>query len=579
MKIYPSFHNVRETDKVQPKDIPLSYISNDHIETEIVVAKEPIASQGNKTSSAMPYESFDSADAYLFDEHGERIHSATMMQRVGDEYLFVPQNAIEFSPTRFSFNVLVKKDMTFYNDKNYNIKVACVDGESVLSERLISIFGDAPRRGLSPLNVSINNQDVSIESLHNSSFEENDFVFIESNDGIHYGGSNEKIEFDAILDSHTNIWLSVKEFGDMIEDTDKEEFELGSAYVYRDIVYKIPSYGKHFNMEITNEDFPDTEYEYLNQFNGECPILLLEKQNKGYILVAHESFFKDVAQNVRLIYEILIGTFLNAYYRTPEKNIWITDSVVDYIALKESRFGMNHERVTLDEMLYNVDCDIGPEHMLLEVWTSSPEVIFQGITKDNVLLFAKVGLSRDPRKEEDFISVYTTKQTVMHYKKQSINKMETDLEVVPIYEETGNYISIQPYRSTSLKIFSKEEQLLRVPEEHLEYILCCKDSIFKLVPARFYNPLTDGLKMATVKVIQNRVVKNYDMRILGGGLPEDCEPNFNMLDIGHIEGRPYRIGSAMIITLPKRLEPYKELIEKTVQQHISSGDYPIILFE
>ena len=578
MKIYPSFHTVRETDKVQPKDIPLSYISNDHVETEIVVAKEPIASNGNKVSSAMPYEPFDSADAYLFNEHGERMEVATMLQRVGDEYLFVPQNAIEFSPTRFSFSVLVKKDMTFLNNKEYNIKVACVDGESRLSERLISIFGDAPRRGLSPLNVSINNQDVSVESLFNSSFEENDMVFIESDDGVHYGDNKEMpINFDAILDDHTDIWLSVKSFGDMIENTEAEEFELGSASVYRDIIYKIPGYNKKFNMELMHDAFKD--YRYINLFNGGCPILLLEKPKKGYVLVAEESFFKNVAQNVRLIYELLVGIFLISYYRSPEKNIWITDAAVDYIALKESRFGMNHEKVTLDEVLYNTDYDIGPEYALIEVWTSSPDVIFQGITKDGVILFTKTGMSPDPKKEEGYVSTYTTKQTVMHYRKQSINKVESDLVVNPFYTETGNYISIQPYRSTSLKIYSKEEQVLRVPEEHSEYVLSCKDSIFKLIPEKFYNPLTDGLKIATVRVIQNRVVKNYDMRILGGGLPEGEEPNFNLLDIGHIDGRPYRVGSAMIITLPKRLEPYKDIITKTVNRHVTSGDYPIILFE
>ncbi|PTY92870.1 hypothetical protein [Heyndrickxia sporothermodurans] len=577
MKIYPSFHNVRETDKVQPKDIPLSYISNDSVETEIVISKEPVASQGNKSSSAMPYEVFNSADTYLFNESGDRVEVATMMQRLGDEYYFVPQNAIEFSPTRFSFSVLVKKDMTFLNDKEYNIKVGCVDGVSKLSERLISIFGDAPRRGLSPLNVSINNQDVSSYSLIDTSFAENDMVFIESDDGVRIGNTSDRIDFESILDSHTNIWLSVKDFGGMIEDAESDEFELGSATVYNDTRYKIPGYNKRFNMELTNSDFVD--YRYIELFRGDCPILLLEKANKGYILVAHESLFTDVAQNVKLIYELILGVFLSAYYRSPERNIWITDASVDYIALKESQYGLNHEKVTLDEMLYNTDYDMGKEYGLLEIWTSSNDVIFQGLTKEGVILFMKTGMSPDPKKEEDYVSTYTTKQTVMLYKKQSVNKVETDLSVTPIFTETGHYISVQPYRSTSLKIYSKEEQILRVPEDHTAYTLICKDSIFKLIPDGAYDPLVDGLKMATVRVIQNRVTKNYDMRVLGGGLPEDQDPNFNLLDIGHIDGRPYRIGSSMIITLPKRLEPYREIIEATVSRHVTSGDYPIILFE
>lgn len=577
MKIYPSFHNIQETDKVKPKDIPLSYLSTDSVETEIVVSKEPVASPGNKVVSAMPYEVFDSADAYLFNEHGKKLEVGSLMKRIGEKYHFIPQNAVEFAPTRFSFSVLVKKDMAFMNDRKYNIKVGCVDGESELSSRLISIFGDAPRRGLSPLNISINNQDVSAYSLINSSFEENDLVFIESDDGLHYGSSDTKIDFDGILEHHTDIWLSVKSFGDMIEDHDSNEFQLGSSTVYNNSLYRIPGYTKRFNLESEHESF--AEYRAINLFEDECPILVLEKSNKGFVIVSEESLFKDVPSNAKLIYEMIVGTFLTSYYRTPEKNIWITDAPVDYIALKESRYGMNHERVTLDEVLQNANFDIGTEYILLEVRTSNNDVLFQGITDQNEILFMKAGLSPDPKKTEGVMSIYTTNQTVMHYRKQTINKVETDLVVEPIYTETGDYVRVHPYRSTSLKIYSKEDQMLRIPEDHTEYVLACKDSVFKAIPKIFYDPQVDGLKMAVIKVVRNVVTKNYDTRILGGGLPEESDPNYNLLDIGHIEGRPYRIGSTMIITLPKRLEKHKEIITNAVNRHCASGDYPIILFE
>lgn len=578
MKIYPSFHDVVETEKIKPKDIPLSYLATDASETEIVITKEPIASQGEKIISAMPYEEFDSPDAYLFDENGERVDAGISMQRIGDKYYFIPQNAIEFVPDRFSFSVLIKKDMTYLNDRHYNIKVGCVDGELNLSERLISIFGDAPRRGISPLNVSINNQDVSAYSLINSSFEENDFVFIESDDGIHYADTDMKIEFDDILDHHTNIWLSVKSFGEMIEEGETDTFQFGIPTLYDNGTYQIPGYNKVFNLALSHEVFPESEYEYINMFEGDCPILLLEKPNKGYIIVSEQSFFDDVARNAKLIYEILVSNFLTGYYRSPEKNIWITDAPVDYIALKESKYGFNHERVTLDEMLENENYRIGNEYSLIEVKVSDPNVVFQGITGENELLFRKLN-NTDPKKQEGMVSVYTTKQTVMHYKKQSINRVESDLIIEPLYEETGNYLVVHPYKSTSLKIHSKEKQIIRIPEENTDFFLVCKDSIFKLIPKDFYDEQVDGLKMAVIKIVVKAVTKNYDMRILGGGLPEEMEPDYNLLDIGHIKGRPYRIGSALIIVLPKRLEPYKELIKEEVSKHIASGDYPVILFE
>ncbi len=591
MRIYPSFHNVRETDRVQPKDLPLSYLSVDSEETEIKVVKDRKASGGNTSTPVMPYEVFDTADPYLFDENGYRVEVADLMQRDGDKYYFLPKNAVEFDPLRFSFNVLVKKEMKYENNKHYNLRVSCVDKDMKLAQKLIAIFGDASRRGLSPLNISVNNQDVSVESLINSSFADNDFVFIESDDGVHYFDSDEPIDFESILNSHTNIWLSVKSFGDLIKDKADNQFTVRTPTIYSTKKYSITGYSKYFDFENTldefgnetvvveNPSFPKSQYTYINLFEDECGVMLLESKQKGFILIAEESFFENLSSNSKLVYEILMQVFLQSYYRTPEKNIWITDSAVDFIALQEIKHGLKHEKVRLDELLYNGHYDIGDQYKLIEVTTSNPNVMFQGIGSEQTLLFFKYNLPTDPKKEEDHISVYTTRQTVIQYKKQSINKVENELIVQPIYQDTGNFIVIKPYKSSMLRIHTDMEQVLRVPESHTSFTLSCRDNIFKLMPDNQYNPNTDGLKMANVKVIKNVVTKNYDMRILGGGLPEDYEPNFNLLDIGHIEGRPYRIGSTMIITLPKRLEQYKEIIENAIKRHATSGDYPIILFE
>ena len=51
------------------------------------------------------------------------------------------------------------------------------------------------------------------------------------------------------------------------------------------------------------------------------------------------------------------------------------------------------------------------------------------------------------------------------------------------------------------------------------------------------------------------------------------------IDTGSLKGRPFRLGSTMIIKLPKRFEQYKSILESELQKHISSGDYPILIFE
>ena len=70
-----------------------------------------------------------------------------------------------------------------------------------------------------------------------------------------------------------------------------------------------------------------------------------------------------------------------------------------------------------------------------------------------------------------------------------------------------------------------------------------------------------------------------DMRLKGGGLPEDMPDNFNLLDIGHIYGRPYRQANTLAITLPKKYEPYKKEILDIVEKYKVAEDYTILFFE
>ena len=86
----------------------------------------------------------------------------------------------------------------------------------------------------------------------------------------------------------------------------------------------------------------------------------------------------------------------------------------------------------------------------------------------------------------------------------------------------------------------------------------------------------------TINISQDKEnTKNniLDMRIRGGGLLEDEKDNFDCFDIGNIYGRPYRKGGALIITLPKYLEEYKDIVMNIVKQYMLADDYPIIIFE
>ena len=70
-----------------------------------------------------------------------------------------------------------------------------------------------------------------------------------------------------------------------------------------------------------------------------------------------------------------------------------------------------------------------------------------------------------------------------------------------------------------------------------------------------------------------------DMRLKGGGLPEDMPDNFNVLDIGHIYCRPYRQANTLVITLPKKYEIYKDKIQEVINKYKVAEDYSAIYFE
>lgn len=596
MKIYPSGHSVVETESIRPKDIPLSYLTPEEVAVDIEIAKEPAVSGKAVMQPVMPYEEFQNANPVLFDENGTRIESAQHIQRIGSRYYFIPKNAVEFNPATFSFDVTVKKNMPYRSDKHYNLRISCIDQDKWLSQKLISIFGDARRRGLSPNNVTVNNEDLSITSLANSSIAENDFVFIESKDGVHLFDTGEEIPVDEILGSCTNIWLVVDEFGELLSEG-SNSFRFRDSVVYRTQDYVLEGYNKCFITEETvpSEDeedgvgeevvlkehprYPRSEFDYLRLFSDSVPALIMEKKKCGFVIVTEKSFFDHIVGHAKFVYELLMQIFLQSYYKTPKQTSWITDSPVDYTSFSGVKTKQNHETFHLAKLLENPHYDIGSDYILVDVQTDPADIVFKGVNENGSLFFQKTRPPHDPTKEDGHVSFLTSAKTVVLYKKNGINRIEDELSITPVINEAGYFIRIAPFRSTRLGLDIPNETVLKLENDTDRFVLCAKDNRFQLVKEDEYDSFYHGVKMAEAKVIKKVVSKNYDMRVLGGGLPEDWPDDYSLLDVGHINGRPYRLGGTLVITLPKRLEPHKDKIEEAVKQHMQSGDYPILLFE
>lgn len=588
MKIYPSYHEIREAAQIRTKDIPLAFVDTQAAQLSVDVRLEPALAASYGERSVQPYEEFVRPDPFLFSESGAVIEDFALKRR-GNRYVFEPQNMVEFSPLRFSFHALVKKNMTYQSDAMYNLRVAVHEsGEDLaLSKKLIAIFGDAPRRGICPGNISVNRQDMTPESLINTTTEDNDFIFIESCDGVHIEqeGVSVPLDMDALLALNVNVWLSVESFDTLLGTLENcGPFEMKNPVLYTTKTYEIAGYSYYFDSNQEHPAYPKSAYAYTTPFSGASAALILEKTNGGFVVITHTKLFSNLTQeNAKIVYELMLQVYLRSYYKTPEKDSWITDECVDYMAHQAMRYNLRHAPLNLGALLKNPNCEIGGAYTLVEIKTSDENVRFISMNANGDLFFLKTGAQPDPIKEEGAVSYYTTKHTVVHYRHYALRKLETGLRVDTAVEDGGIFVIVRPCSSTANRVHTLFDQTFRLEDPAQTYILCCKegrtqtDSEFVLLPEEAYTG-AEGVKAATVRIVRNEKPQIFDLRIKGGGLPVSIDPDYNMLDIGHYKGRPYRLGSTLIIELPQRLKAHEEKIRGAVEQHASSGDYPVFIY-
>lgn len=136
-----------------------------------------------------------------------------------------------------------------------------------------------------------------------------------------------------------------------------------------------------------------------------------------------------------------------------------------------------------------------------------------------------------------------------------------------------------PIDKTISFIKTEVNKVERIREaEYLFYINLSNQNIDFVFKEDYEDKL--GIALFTIKVYQTPDAVNIiDMRQLGGGLVEDAPDNLNLMDIGHINGRPYRPTGTIVFTFPKKYEKYEDDILKAINKFISATDYPVVIFE
>lgn len=580
MKINPSFFSIKEKEHLAENDIPLAYITSEHKEYEVKIALENQANEPYTKRPLTPFEEFDRPDPIIFDNNANEIKMIDHLKRVNNKWQFTPKDMVEFLPEEFSFHVVFKRNQPYNAQHTYNLKVGVVDEDGQLSKTLINVFGDSARRLVSPMNVLVNNGDTNVESLSNSSVDENDFVFIESRDGVHYfSDTNSVIDFDAYLENHTNVWLSVDSFEDVITKRDDEgmQYSLTDQEVYKTLSYLIPEYNYHFDENEEHSAFPSNDFPVIDYFAEFVPILIYHKPNKGYVIVSQKEFLNHAFVNNQLLFEILLRIYNQSYFKTSIKNSWITDENIDYAYSSTSIFGGHHKNYFLNSLLAELDEGTVDNNSLISVEIDSGQVKYSGARYDGRLNFIKDEGSQDPAKSSNSISIYTNNGTVVYYA-SNFYYVHNPLQIVYVEKDSTVQVSIEPIVSTPLGIHTKRTNF-DVSKKSGTYVISGLDNTLFCNSKDDYIEMIHGVKIATVQVIEIAKVKKYDTRVRGGGVPFKENGSFDCLDIGHVNGRPLRIGSGSLIRLPKRFKPYHKQIINEVHKHAAASEQIEIKYE
>lgn len=586
MKIRLPKHTLGERQKVHLKDIPIGYVDTENVDRSIRFAINKDFVQESKRQ-LRPYDEFQEDDLYFFDNKGDLLKNVPM-KRLNDRYYYEPQNTIEFAPTIFTCYAEVKRQMQFSNATQYNLIVGAVDNEDLsLSKKLLPAFSDAYKRGLVPANIRINSGAIEYASLVNHAAKDCDFVFIESDDGVKSKVSGQAIDVDYYLDRHVNLWLSVKDFQGMfrtVYSAQIPEIDMDDPILFKTKKYSLKYRAEYkvFDDKVINPDYPSSTYDYIYICDR---ILVLRKQGKGYIIVTNEDFLEDIQQNAHLLYETLMKVYLNGYYKSREEKTWITDEPIDYLAYSSKKYGERQGKVNLPSLLRNTKINFGENYQLLRIKVSDDNVFFVGLDKDKNLLFEKAGGNKDPKKKADQISYMTTRNTVMYYEPEEIYYEQDPISLSSSIDGSDGYITVDPYKNSAKRIYTEYPQTIKLPDVTRSYLLCVKPSVkgmdneFHVVLPEEYSRENNGEQVASITIEQTSDPTISDIRVMGGGLPEDQDDDFDMLDIGHVNGRPYRLGGTIVIRLPKKLKPFEARIRSEVEKHIAAGTYAFFAFE
>lgn len=614
MKIYPSKHNIKSipTSKVDTDlNIPLAYINVDYTKNKVSKLVDANFSV-NKKTILYPGQMFSNKEFKIFNKLEEEItNKDNLFYYTNEQYMFYPNNTVKFNPKKFVWKATVKRNFTYSISNTYNINIGCKYNED-LNKRLISAFMNPSERDLLVhSNIKINNNEINYSTF--SSLEDNDidFMFIKSHNCKHYDSKQTlEVETDSFLKSHTNIWfgcedaVALNKSYKMLLSTTPVSFKIANPIITKECTIDSSYY---FDLSTINTPVGITVH---NIFDTTLvPALILEYEGFGFVVITSYTVLNEPLKYESFMYEIMMYVYTRAYKSTEYVNDWITYKLPDYevndgIYSIKSGFVSKKSIVSLLNLTddYNlVSMDIKDDDtirtLLPEENTDSTNGVIVCTGQNNgrpiFAINGKLTGYIEPDKPIGWKSIYCN--GYIYYLEKLYYLIEEDItNKIIIAEKDDNLIvKLYGFKSSKFNINKQSDSTLQIPYiktdgeltqriKEAEYTVYYKKPYDKIGFCYVEDYVEDENKYKLFNVIIEQTdesIEVYDMRQLGGGLSEEEPDDFELLDIGHINGRPYRIAGALVLTMPTKYKEYDEYIQKAINKYKTAEDYIAVFYK
>ena len=637
MKIYPSKHRIKQvagSNIDRDITVPLAYVNNENT-TYKISRKVNDAFSVTTKKEVLPNQKLDNENVLLFDEYGNPANSSTVINRIDENYYYYPNNMIEFTPLQFSYKVTAKKEFSYSISKKFNMNITCFDDmeRMYFINRISKILMAPSKKNGLPNNITINKDSTNLDSFKYIDYDNTDFIILESSDGLNYNfvpdeiyadekgeiqfGAAQTIAYNTFFEANINTWI--------VAD---EHYKYPITHGFGcDVVLKSPMVSKIKKFHVKDYyNINDPAFKGLtihNLFENDiCPILLIEHPNQAFeILCSAEIFAEENINSYKtLIYEVLMYVYCNSYKTSKYVNEYITYSLPDY-EVKSNQLNKKTSFVSnknLNDLLRissgnfticNIDIVDNNESLATpndDLTNTVDGITCRGISNNRLVFhlnnnpdYVATSVYQEPQKPTGWKSIYYNGK--IYYLEQIHYLMETNVgknqdeenKLFLIENGVDLIVRLYPFKSSKYGLnITKDIRLIipfikttvrgveRVKNESYTVFMDLKSKTLDFCYESEYQESEDKVYIAIVTIEEVKSDQYLtDMRLKGGGLPEDMPDNFNLLDIGHIYGRPYRQANTLVITLPKKYEPYKKEILDIVEKYKVAEDYTILFFE